>query len=77
MAPTEAALACVAEARERGLPRLIAFIEPGNARSEAAGAGALGFVRELAASAVVRGCRTDRWTLGLQASGAMSSTVGK
>jgi ribosomal-protein-alanine N-acetyltransferase len=32
---TEAALACVAEARGRGLPRLIAFIAPGNARSQA------------------------------------------
>jgi [ribosomal protein S5]-alanine N-acetyltransferase len=31
----EAALACVLEARERGLPRLIAFIAPDNVRSQA------------------------------------------
>jgi RimJ/RimL family protein N-acetyltransferase len=32
---TEAAAACLEEARERGVSRVIAFIEPGNARSEA------------------------------------------
>ena len=59
---TEAALACVAEARERGLPRLILFIEPGNARSAA--------VARRAGFAPVRrvewfGCPHDRWELAL------------
>ncbi len=59
---TEAALACVAEARERGLPRLILFIEPGNARSAA--------VARRAGFAPVRrvewfGRPHDRWELAL------------
>lgn len=74
----EAARACVAEARERGLPRLVLFIEPGNTRSEGVARRA-GFVAERRVEWFGR--PHDRWTLDLQAScgasGAMSSTVGK